>query len=325
MNHSVNEDEVEMSCNHFGKLQFVVPKLHSEKFLINHIFVISFNGILIIPTVLLNAIAIITIFKSSQLKSKPCYFIILVQSVIDLLVGVLGIPLFIVYLSSAVGGNKNCFAASFAFRSTALPIGMSTITLAAMTLERYIAILHPYSYNTKITKKRLLICVGSGVLFAISLIILAFINIILFAFCAAALEMLIFIFTAYSSIKIYSVVKNLSRSPNKPHDVNAEANITRKKVIIQEMKHAKSCFLAVICFGLLCFLPIAIAVSFHNKVDILKWEAIKVWVVTLGLLNSSVNSVIFFWTKKMLRNEAYKTLNTKLCFISQTETNSAPE
>ena len=315
MNHSVNEQAVEMSCKHFGKLQFVVPKLHSEKFLINHIFVITFNAILIISTILLNAIAIITILKCSQLKSKPCYFIILVQSVIDLLVGVLGIPLFIVYLSSAVGGNKNCFTASFAFRSTALPIGMSTITLAAMTLERHIAILHPYSYNTKITKKRLLICVGSGVLFAISLIILAFINIILFAFCAAALEMSIFIFTVYSSVKIYSVVKNLSRSPNNPHDVNAEGNITRMKVILQEFKHAKSCFIAVICFAVLCFLPIAIAASSRDKVDILEWEAIRDWAITLGLSNSSVNSVIFFWTKKMLRNEAYKTLNTKLCFI----------
>ena len=315
MNNSVNEEEVEMSCKHFGELQFVVPKLHSEKFLINHILVITFNVILIIPTVLLNAIAIITISKSSQLKSKPCYFIIPLQSVIDLLVGVLGIPLFIVYLSSAVGGNKNCFAASFAFRSTTLPIGMSIITLAAMTLERHIAVLYPYSYNTKITKKRLLICVGSGVFLAISLINLAFINIRVYGFCAAALEMLIFIFTAYSSIKIYSVVKKLSRSPNNPHDVNAEGNITRMKVILQEIKHAKSTFLAVICFGLLCFLPIAIAVSFENKVDILKWEAMKDWVITLGLLNSSVNSVIFFWTKKMLRNEAYKTLNTKLCFI----------
>ena len=313
MNNSVNEEAVEMSCNQFGKLQFVVPKLHSEKFLINHIFVITFNGILIIPTILLNAIAIITIFKSSQLKSKCCYFIILVQSVIDMLVGVLGIPLFIVYLSSAVGGNRNCLAANFAYRSIALPIGVSTITLAAMTLERYIAILHPYSYNNKITKKRLLICVGSGVLFAISGIILAFTNMRQFAFCAAALQSLIFIFTAYSSIKIYSVVKNLSRSPNKPHDVTAEANITRKKVILQQIKHAKSCFIVVICFGLLCFLPIAIAVPFYNNVDILKWEAIKVWVVTLGLLNSSVNSVIFFWTKKVLRNEAYKTLNIKLC------------
>ena len=313
MNHSVNEEAFEMSCNHFGKLQFVVPKLHSEKFLINHIFVISFNGILIIPTILLNAIAIITISKSSQLKSKCCYFIILVQFVIDLLVGVLGIPLFIVYLSSAVGGNKNCFTASFAYRSIALPISKSTITLAAMTMERYIAILHPYSYSNKITKKRLLICVGSGVLFAISGIILAFTNMRQFAFCATALEMLIFFFTAFSSIKIYSVVKNLSRSPNKPHDVNAEGSITRKKVILQEIKHAKSCFIAVICFGLLCFLPIAIAVPLYIKVDIRKWEAMKDWVVTLGLLNSSVNSVIFFWTKKKLRNEAYETLNIKLC------------
>ena len=128
--------------------------------------------------------------------------------------------------------------------------------------------------------------------------------------------MVIFFFAVYSSIKIYSVVKKLSNSPKKPHDVAAEGNMTRMKVVLQEFKHAKSCFLAVICFGVVCFLPIAIAIPFYDMVHILKWEAIKDWGITLSLLNSSVNSVIFFWTKKMLRNEAYKTLNTKLCFIN---------
>jgi hypothetical protein len=143
-----------------GTTHFVIEKLSSEKLLINHIFAIAVNGILIIPTLLLNAVAVITIFKSSQLNSKPCYFIIHVQSVLDLAIGVLGIPLFIFFLASAIGGISKGITTTLASRAITVPVGVSTITLSAMTLERYIAILHPYAYSTQVTKRRLLIYIG---------------------------------------------------------------------------------------------------------------------------------------------------------------------
>ena len=40
---------------------FFATKLPSEKFVINHIFVIAFKGIMIIPTLLLIGVAVITI------------------------------------------------------------------------------------------------------------------------------------------------------------------------------------------------------------------------------------------------------------------------
>ena len=67
-------------------------ELPSEKSLIVHLIVLVFNSILIIPTIVLNVVSIITVLKCSQLNSKPCYFVILVESVIDSAVGVVGIP-----------------------------------------------------------------------------------------------------------------------------------------------------------------------------------------------------------------------------------------
>ena len=316
MNHSVDEKAFETSCEILGKTHFVITKFPSEKFVISHIFAIIFNSILIIPTIFLNAVAITTILKSSQLKSKPCYFIILVQSVIDLVVGILGIPLFIVFLSSGLGGIKNCYVANLAFRSAIIPIGISTITLSAMILERYIAILHPYAYRTQVTIKRLLIFVGSGIVVASGVVIVALRNPRLFGFCAAAIEMSIFVFAAFSHRKIYLVVKRLARSPNRPHDPAAEEKLTKMKVLLQEIKQAKSCFIVVICFGVFCFFPAAIAVSFFRSLDKFQWLAITVWVYTLGQVNSSVNSLIFFWTKTMLRNEAVKMLNISVLDVN---------
>ena len=51
------------------------------------------NCILFFSTISLNGISIITIRRSCQLRSKVCYFVILLQSVVDLIVGAAGIPL----------------------------------------------------------------------------------------------------------------------------------------------------------------------------------------------------------------------------------------
>ena len=309
MNHSVDEEAFGMSCKILGKTYFLVTKLPSEKFVINYIFAITFNGLLMIPTILLNAVAMITILKSSQLKSKPCYFIILVQSMIDLAVGVLSIPLLIFFLASGTGGMTNCLAGRLAMKSLALPTMLSCLTLLALTLERYIAILHPYAYSTQVTKKRLLICIGCATVLAISLFPLLLYEPRFFHICLATLAMLIFVFTGIAYARIYSVVVKLSRSPNRPHDPAAEEKTTKVKLLLRETKHAKSCFIVVVCFGVLCFLPGAITFSFLPTLNVFERQATLVWVYTLGLLNSGVNSIVFFWTKKMLRNEAVKMMN----------------
>ena len=314
MNLSVEKEAFGMSCNILGETHFVTPKLLSETFVINYIFAISFNGFLMIPTILLNAVAIITILKSSQLKSKPCYFIILVQSVIDLAVGAFGIPLLIFFLASGIGGITNCIAVNLAIKSTLLPFMLSCVTLSALTLERYIAILHPYAYKTQVTKRRLLIYAARGAVVAISLFLVSLFNPRLYHICLAATVILIFVFTAFAYTRIYLVVKKLSRSPNRPHDPAAVENTTKIKMLLQKFKHAKSCFMVVICFGVLCLLPPAITLPLLPKLKQSEIGAVLAWAYTLNMLNSGANSVILFWTKTMLRSEAVKTLNT-MCFM----------
>ena len=316
MNLSAEQEEFGTSCQILGKTQFIITNLPSNKLLMNHIFAMALNSILIIPTILLNAIAIITILKFSQLNSKPCYFIILVQSVIDLAVGVLSLPLFLVFLASGIGKIPNCIVATLAFKSTILPVGISTITLSAMTLERYIAILHPYAYIAKVTKKRLLIYVCSGAAMVFSLF---FPSLGIKKLIVAISVMLIFFFTVFAYTRIYVVARKLARSQNQLHDAAGEENLTRKKLFLREIKLAKSCFIAVICFCVLCFLPTAFLIPFYIYLNQFEYLAFLIWIVTLALLNSIVNSLIFFWTKTMLRKQAVKMIySMSLCKILHT-------
>ena len=164
------------SCQFLGRTSVVVfVKKHPSNLLfIYHLFVLSLNIFLIVPTISLNGVAIVTILKSAQLKNKPCYFIILVQSVIDLAVGIFGIPMFLVFLSARISDVSSCAVVTLALDATFLSVALSTVTLSAMTMERYIAILHPYSYTIQVTRRRLLVYTTSSTLVMFTTGVLSF-------------------------------------------------------------------------------------------------------------------------------------------------------
>ena len=300
---------LEPSCQILGTTHLLTTKLPSEKLVVNHIFAIAFNGILIIPTLFLNGVAVITILRSSQLNGKPCYFIILLQSIFDIAVGILAIPLFIYYLASSIGGISNCFAHSLARRLMHAPIEGSSITVTALTLERYIAILHPFTYKAHVTKNRLLKFVSGMVTVEFLVIVLSLKSRWLLQIYIILKVTLVFFITAVVYTRIYLVVKKLARSQMKPNDDNAEKNLKKMKLFLQEIRQARSCFIVVVCFFALSFLPPIVSILFLTSINAYKALAFRIWVSSLTILNSSVNSLIFFWTKTMLRKEALKILN----------------
>ena len=294
---ATQRDEFLMSCQILGTTHFVATKLPSEKFVINHTLVIAFNGIMIVPTLLLNGVAVITIFKYSQLSSKPCYFIILLQSMFDFAVGVLGIPFHIYYLANGIGGLSSCLAASLARRLMVAPIEVSISILAAMTLERCIAVIHPYAYKVQVTKKRILMITGFTAAVDFSVVTLSVVILPLIKIYVMVKVAVIFLLTAYVYIRIYMVVKRLARSQRKPNGESADKNLTKMKLILQEIRQARSCLIVVICFFALNFLPSTIAFTFFEYKNEFIQFSIRKWLLSINISNSSVNSAIFFWTK----------------------------
>ena len=69
MNITVNE-EFHTSCQIFGERHVYIARLPSENLVINNIFAIAFNSILIIPMLLLNTVAVITLLKLPLLKKS---------------------------------------------------------------------------------------------------------------------------------------------------------------------------------------------------------------------------------------------------------------
>ena len=310
MNNS-SQDIFRVSCEIFGSSYSFKSELPSEKLLIVYIIVLVFNAILIIPTILLNVVSIITILKSSHLSSKPCYFVILVQSVIDSAVGFFGIPSFLVYTLGKIGLHSNCGVLLLGCLTTIVMVNISTIVLLAMTLERYIAVLHPFAYKTTVTKRRILMCVCTASLLFFSVVTLSQTFRKLIAGWVIVQSTIFFFFIALAYTRIFLVVKKLTRFQNKIQDDHghaSEVHLTKTMLFFKDIKHAKSCFIVVLCYVVLHYMPVMVIIFFKHAMRV--YVIVPEIYVTLFLLNSSINSVIFFWTKTMLRKDAVKFLKS---------------
>lgn len=313
MNLTSATDTIFKICTLYNSKYQAVIRSPSEGYLINQILVCSVNGVLILLTVILNSVAIRTILKCSQLKKKLCYFLLVVQSVADLLVGVIGLPLFTLVLINDINGDANCTANSLFVQAPYLTSGFSMITISAMNYERYMGILHPYTHRYKLTKRKLL----SYVLFACALHTISvttfFIHKNVGRLIISVLIPLFLVTTAYVYIRIFLVAKGRPPVQNPPNHIAGEHHESTRNIKmnnLREIKLAKSCFM-IVFLSVFCFLPISILYAlFPGQVRTVKFRNVQSWCVTIGMLNSSLNSVIFFWTRPVLRQEAKKLLES---------------
>lgn len=301
-----------VTCHVFGRTYWFVANFSSSKYEVNRFSAAIITGILVFPTVLLNLIPILTILKSSQLKDKICYFLILVQSVIDLGVGCIGTPLSFFQLIIPFLHYMNCYAIFTTVPLSFLFTGVSIVNLFVMSFERFIGVLYPYSYTTLLTKKRVLRVIHGGFMLVLLVVALSFrfdtIGIFVFVTVPALIVLTSFVFT-----KIYLEIKRLQRSEVRPCVNGSVEHKSKIKLFLREVKHAKSCFLVVVCF-LITLAPSSfypIFFSWHGPS--LSSDAYFSWVVVFATLHSCLNSVIFFWNSSVLTKEAVKVLKAFCC------------
>ena len=294
------------SCNILGKKTAHVTGFESSKYEINRIFNIVFLGVLIVSTMLLNALAVITIWKRTQLRKKLCYFVILVQSLADLTVGCAAMPVILFYLLVPFINVDICIAITLARSTIFLLTGLSIVTLSALIIERYIGVVHPYSYK-KLTKTQIVqfVLCGFSILLSITgASVFSQHQIIKYAGIGVLAIFLIFITFAY--VRIYLEMRRLSRSEVRPNIQGGKQNKDRK-LKFREIKRAMSCFIVVISF-LVLIVPYSLFPIFNQRFDLSNFNVYVWWTATLLNSPGSINSVIFFLRNTVLRKEAVKVM-----------------
>lgn len=307
MNNSQENGDFLTTCKAGEAHSVILTKFPSKKYENYQITMIPIYVMLFFSTVSLNGISVITIRRSSQLKNKIAYFVIQLQSIVDLSVGVVSIPLDIYFLLLPFLETTDCSLSIVITKVGYLPPGLSMVTLSALTMERYIGVLYPYNYQTSVTKKRILSYVLGCAVIICFVVAYSFYNREIINIVFSAMMFGFLLFTAYVYTRIYLVMRKLVRSEKRPA-CQSVVNYDRKKLIERQSRSARSCFLIVICFALF-LIPIALsdAIFTVGTFDYIVYIDCS---LALVILNSNVNSVIFFWTKTLLRKEAFKMLKS---------------
>ncbi len=311
-----------------GQAAIVISFPTNESILV-HIFALIVVIILVFTTVFLNGVAILTIWRSRILKEKTSNFTIMLQSIADFGNGAMVMPLIIYRWASEVAGSPSCVAV-YVFKKLAMLVFFYTLTtLSAMNFDRYMAILHPLGavymsptgragpiHRNLVTNERLLTyvvaaCTIQTIIYALNLthseivrpvIITAtilFILITVFVY----LKIFLRIRAATNRSGMISVEENLEGRMNPSRSKDSKKlseDRSRKANFLKELKAAKSSFLVVICC-LVCYVPATLSFGPLNQKSSFEAIAVKVWFVVLAMLNSSLNSVIYFWLNNKLR------------------------
>ena len=262
---------------------------------INHVICFQFNVLIIFSSTILNTTTVLAYWKSSQLRKKTSYFLIMLLSLSDLGTA-LGCSLFhsITLLRNMLGLENSSLTSPFIILTYVFS-GMSYSILCVLNIERYLGIVHPLFHRKKVNKARVLkaiVLFWLGCLIVGSLILLdtKIGNFVLGTSMSLNLTILITIYVKIFLTGGGTATKNFSGSGN-----------TQLKAYLRKIKLAKSCLIVVGC-SYVCFVPTAV-MPFLPDVPFV-YIVLRAWTANLLFANSTVNSVIFFWRNKILRNEA---------------------
>ena len=114
------------------------------------------NIVFAITGTILNSLVLYIFWKSTKMRSKLSYFVIMLLSSVDLAVVTIVHSTFFLQTISEINGTPNCIYKVSYWSSLFFFTGISVLTLLIMNLERYTAIIHPFLHRTTVKKRRLM-------------------------------------------------------------------------------------------------------------------------------------------------------------------------
>lgn len=308
-------------CSILAGSYSVIVEFPSDTYVVNQVITAVLYCILSIPVIFLNAITVLTIVKCRQLKTKVCHFPVLIQSLADLTVGLLTLPLFAYVNLSEVYGSPDCLLSYILSTIAFIPWGLSLAALCALTFERYMGVMYPVAHLNHVTKKKFIIYVCAVLLVTLILVPLAVASVIFYyIFCGVYAIVPLFLHTFCYAKILYSARKRFQREETTSASTDAQtdpklsnhvASREKRKYSMKEVKLAKSCALVVVTFYVCC-VPGEILNIYYLEIDYIIYRVVISWyAATLGI-NTILNSLIFFWTRPILRQEAFRVLKS-LC------------
>lgn len=265
------------------------------------------SAFLCLITVPGNLLVVLAVFidPNKDLRSPFMYFVANL-AMADLLVGLVTDPLSAFYhMKNALGllDYETLYIPSvhipFFISCTA-----SVLSLAALTVDRYLAISSPFRYRAKLNTMRAAMACGTvwtlSLSFPFAYLYIGFYHYaFLFANTAVALTFLVLLF-AY--IRIYKIFRRQVREWDRLHD-STEENRVKKCTMRWEQKITKTLLIMLVLF-ISCYFPACALIYIINlcntcNCDLILWARDLQFLLILA--NSSMNPFIYSWRLRNCR------------------------
>ena len=271
------------------------------------------GNLLIILSVLLD--------PNKNLRRTPYILLILNLAITDLIVGVMVEPLSMYTHWNEAHGLpiNNSWLSQFVYFMCCTA---SLLSLAILTIDRYLAITSPLWYRANMTNARVLqgsIAIwvlsfsSSFLLFAIGFVTYAFVFANLTLFCT------VFILV-FSYIRVFLAVKQKVRELNNLHQGDSERSKAQERNMMWEKRLTKTHMVMLLAF-LACYGPACIMIYLMNLCSSCSCEVIH-WLrdmhFVLITLNSVINPFVYALRLVVFREAFHRFLRPFLCCRSGT-------
>ena len=309
-------------CEHTVSMGLkMVPFAPSVMFRVVSILLCIINGLLCPITVTGNLLVFAAVLRKTDLRTVVNTSI-LCLAFTDLLVGLFVQPCYLVYQASKLAAGPHDFPCVqlliYSFLGV-ICICMSFLTLILISLERYMAVFHPYRYIEKVNTKRVIaLAVTSWCVSITVLLVVRFLFGINSNQETGVISLIIvtnFVVTSFVYFRIFRLVKRCNAQVNVQTSHNTSTSgspPTQMQSNSNEAKASKTvAFIAGTLF--LCFAPTLCATIVDQagvaRKDLL-YHVIYPIAETVVLLNSCINPGIYVWRCQGIRQSLFELTQT---------------
>ncbi|XP_022791999.1 5-hydroxytryptamine receptor 1A-beta-like [Stylophora pistillata] len=267
-------------------------------------------------TVAGNLLVVLAIFTdpNKDLKSPFNYFVANL-AISDLLVGFVVDPIAVVY-HIMEGVERKLPPLPYIHMPYFISCTASVLSLAALTLDRYLAITSPLTYRTQLNPQRAGFVAAGIWVFSVSFpfiyLVTGYLTYSFVFLHTVVIATLLVILLTYH--KILRVLKNQMKQWDLTDQSTAD-NQAKRKAASWEQKVTKT-FIIILSLFLVCYLPSCICIYIINLCKVCSCTLIH-WARDIPLLlilaNSGVNPFVYAWRFENFRKAFAKLLRDRKC------------
>ena len=194
--------------------------------------------------------------------------------------------------------------------------GVSLLTLTAVSVDRVLALLLGLRYRQVVTLKKVQLVVVTFWLFSAAVAMTVFFNLLIALSIACIVLLLCIVISTFCYRKIYLTLR-LHQTQVQDHVHQGQPvggivlNIARYRKTVSSALWIQMTLLA-------CYLPYGIFAGINAVTELSKLSLEFAWAITISLLllNSSLNPLLYCWKMREVRQAVKETVRQFCCFSS---------